>query len=250
MKRILLIAFILCVTLSLCEAQTNATNASSNSDTNLEQELRKVARERILAFDKGDKSLWSPYVDDAYIIATPSGGIRTKGQIMQGFRPPLAGYSDVFEFEDVHVKRNGDVAVMSYIINEYEFWDEQRYDIPKLRKTDTYVLRGGRWLIIASQETFIPAERKAIRISPKIYDAYVGQYQLMTSLTYAVTREGDKLIMQEVGQSDKRELLPESETTFFSKGESGQIVFVKVKEKVTHLLIRDNNYDIKVRKAK
>ncbi len=238
-------------TFSICIAQTTPVKPSLDSGINLEQELKKVARERILLFDKGDKELWSSYVADSYIIATPSGNIRTKQQTMQGFRPPLAGYSDVFEFEDVQVRRSGNTAVMSYVINEYEYWDEQKYIIPKLRKTDTYVLRDGRWLIIASQETFIPAERKAIKINPKIYDAYVGQYQLMRSLNYAVTQEGGKLMMQEINQPDKRELLPETETTFFSKGESGQIIFVKdAKSQVTHLIIRDNNYDIKVKKIK
>lgn len=250
MKRFLLIVFIFCAVSSLSIAQTTI-KASTDSDTNLEQELKKVARERILAFDKGDKDLWSPYVAHGYIIATPSGGIITKEQQMQGFRPPLAGYSDVFEFENVQVRRDGDTAVMSYVINEYEHWDDQKYVIPLLRKTDTYILRDGRWLIIASQETFIPAERKAIKINPKIYDAYVGQYQLMRSLIYAVTREGDKLMMQEIGQPNKRELLPETETSFFSKDENGQIVFVKdAKSNVTHLIIRDNNYDLKVKKIK
>ena len=247
MKRILAIALLLVVPARPSAAQ--AVVGESNADATLEGELRTIARKRILAFDKGDTSVWSPYVDDSYLIATPSGGVRTKRQVMEGFRPPLAGYRDVFQFEDVHIRRAGDVAMMSYIIDEYEFWDDQRYDIPKLRKTDTYILRGGRWVILASQETFVPPERKTVPINPKTYDAYVGRYQLMRSLTYAVTREGDKLFMQEVGQPDRRELLPESPTVFFSRGESGEIVFAKgAKGNVTHLIIRDNNYDIKVRK--
>lgn len=250
MKRFLLAVLIFWSASSLSLAQTTI-KTSTDSDANLEQELKKVARERILAFDKGDKDLWSPYVADGYIIATPSGGIITKQQQIEGFRPHLDGYGDVFEFKNVQVRRNGDTAVMSYVINEYEHWDEQKYVIPLLRKTDTYILRDGRWLIIASQETFIPAERKVIKVNPKIYDAYVGQYRLMRSLVYAVTREGDKLMMQELGQPSKRELLPETQTTFFSKGDSGQIVFVKdTKGKVTHLIIRDNNYDINVKKIK
>ncbi len=246
--KLLFTALIFSATFSICMAQTATVKTSADID--LEKELKEVARERILAFDKGDKDLWSSYVADGYIIATTSGGIETKEQQIKGFRPPLAGYSDVFKFENVQVRRDGDTAVMSYVINEYEHWDNQKYVIPLLRKTDTYILRDGRWLIIASQSTFIPAERKAIKINPKIYDAYVGQYQLMHSLVYAVTREGDKLMMQEIGQPDKRELLPETQTTFFSKGDSGQIVFVKdAKGKITHLLIRDN-YDIRVKKIK
>lgn len=251
MKLALVVALLLGVPVRPCAAQATAVIGRSNADPTLERELRKVARERILAFDKGDTTLWSPYVDDAYIIAMPSGGIRTKKRVMQGFRPPLAGYRDVFQFEDVHVRRAGDVAMMSYIIDEYEFWDDQRYDIPKLRKTDTYILRGGRWLILASQETFVPPEHKAVRINPKTYDAYVGRYQLMRSLVYSVTRDGDKLFMQEVGQPDRRELLPESPTVFFSRDESGEIIFAKdAKGKVTLLIIRDNGYDINVRKIK
>ena len=250
-KRSLFLALLFCATPPVSIGQTRTADYSSVSDANLEQELRRIARERILAFDKGDKALWSPYVADGYLIATPSGVIRTKQQVMQGFRPPLAGYRDVFQFEDVHIRRDGDVAVMSYVINEYEYWDEQRYDIPKLRKTDTYIWRAGRWLLMASQEDFIPVEPKAIKTNPKTYDPYLGQYQLMRSLIYAVTREGEKLMLQEVGQPEKRELLPESETTFFSKGESGRIVFVKdANGKVRHLIIRDNDYDIKVKKIK
>jgi hypothetical protein len=71
----------------------------------------------------------------------------------------------------------------------------------------------------------------------------------MHSLTYAVTRAGNTLVMQELGQPSKRTLVPASETMFFSPGESGRIVFAKnARGRVTHLIIRDNNYDIRVRK--
>ncbi len=183
------------------------------------RELSRIARERILAFDKGDTALWSRYVADGYVIATPSGVVETKQQVMQGFRPPAAGYRDVFSLEDAHVRLNGDVAVMSYVINEYEFWDEQRYNIPKLRKTDTYILRNGRWLIVASQGGFIPAAPSAVRVDPATYNAYVGRYQLMRSLTYSVTRSGDTLMIQEIGQPGLRTLIPDGDTFFSGSGE-------------------------------
>ncbi len=249
MRRTVCIAFLCSAFASVATAQTQRLTSSSTEEASLARELSRIARERILAFDKGDTASWSPYVADDYVVATPSGVLQTKQQVMQGFRPPLAGYRDVFSFEDAHVRRDGDVAVMSYVIDEYEFWDAQRYDVPKLRKTDTYILRNGRWLIVASQEGFIPAVPKAVKLDPTIYDAYVGRYQLMRSLTYAVTRNGDRLMMQEIGQPGKRTLIPASGTTFFSTGESGRIIFVKgARGKVTHLIIRDNNYDIRVRK--
>lgn len=59
-------------------------------------------------------------------------------------------------------------------------------------------------------------DRKLTRVDPKIFDGYVGQYQPDPSATLSITREGDKLMMQQ-GQGEKRELSPESETNFFIK---------------------------------
>ena len=56
--------------------------------------------------------------------------------------------------------------------------------------------------------------RKVTRVDPKIFDGYVGQYQPDPSAIVSITRERDKLMMQQ-GQGEKVELLPESETNFF-----------------------------------
>lgn len=225
--------------------------APTTSSSTLEETLKSVARERILQFDRGDKSLWSSYVADGYFIATPSGPVRSKKQVTDNFAPPPVGYRDVFSFEDVHVTRDGDTAVMSYIINEYEFWDEQKYVIPQLRKTDTFVLRNNRWLLLASQETFVPPKFTKISVDPSQYKQYVGRYQLMRSLSYDVTVDSGKLVLREVGKPQHKVLLPMSDGVFFSEGESGQTIFVKnASGRVTHFLIHDNGYEIKVPKVK
>jgi serine-type D-Ala-D-Ala carboxypeptidase/endopeptidase len=36
-----------------------------------------------------------------------------------------------------------------------------------------------------------PRERKAIKVAPKILEAYVGEYQLVPGFTVTVSREGD-----------------------------------------------------------
>ena len=58
--------------------------------------------------------------------------------------------------------------------------------------------------------------RKVATVDPKIFDSYVGQYQPDPSATLSITREGDKLMIQQ-GQGGKQELSPESETNFFIK---------------------------------
>jgi CubicO group peptidase (beta-lactamase class C family) len=77
----------------------------------------------------------------------------------------------------------------------------------------------------------IPQGQPVTKIDPKVYDAYVGRYQLPGSgMIASVAREGDKLFWQ--GQI-RAEMLPKSETVFvmqerpvtftFKKNDSGKV---------------------------
>jgi CubicO group peptidase (beta-lactamase class C family) len=91
--------------------------------------------------------------------------------------------------------------------------------------------------IVFGEKYEIPRERVAIKIDPKILDAYVGQYELNPNFIITTTREGDSLMTQATGQP-KFELFPESETKFFLKVVDAQVTFVKDdKGAVTHLIL-------------
>ncbi|MBU1631116.1 MAG: serine hydrolase [Candidatus Omnitrophica bacterium] len=66
--------------------------------------------------------------------------------------------------------------------------------------------------------------RTAIKLDPKIYDAYVGQYELAPNFIITIIREGDGLYAQATGQG-KFEVFPEAETKFFYKVVDAQIMF-------------------------
>jgi len=91
-------------------------------------------------------------------------------------------------------------------------------------------------------EFYIPnliPTRTAVKIDPKIFDAYVGQYQANPSAVLTVTREGDRLMAQQ-GSAEKWEWLPESEVNFFAKGGNRRQTFSFVKDEkgqVTHLVV-------------
>jgi CubicO group peptidase (beta-lactamase class C family) len=81
-------------------------------------------------------------------------------------------------------------------------------------------------------------ERTVAKIDPKILDAYTGQYQ-HPSVVFTVTREGDKLRLQQGSNSEKQDLLPESATNFFTnenrrltysfvKDEKGEVAYLVV----------------------
>ena len=69
-----------------------------------------------------------------------------------------------------------------------------------------------------------PREHKEVAIDPKLFDRYVGRYQLAPNFILTVTREGDKLMTQATGQP-KVQIFPESEREFFLKVVDGQITF-------------------------
>lgn len=126
-------------------------------------------------------------------------------------------------------------------------------------------------------------EPTAVKVDPKIYDTYAGQYALTGGLwggetVLNITREGDKLIFQEdiinrlqralessglegdvidpkgIAGANKLELLPESEAKYFFKdGDSvTRIIFVKDGlGKVIHLILRSyTGYEFKAKKIK
>jgi CubicO group peptidase (beta-lactamase class C family) len=103
--------------------------------------------------------------------------------------------------------------------------------------------------IVFGEKHEIPRERVAIKIDPKILDAYVGQYELRPDFIFTMTREGDSLMTQVTGQP-KFELFPESETKFFLKVVDAQVSFVKDdKGAVTHLILHQGG-DQKAKKIK
>jgi|GEM_PF-2541536 len=86
----------------------------------------------------------------------------------------------------------------------------------------------------------VPKERVAIKLAPKTYDDYVGQYELAPGTTLTVRRDGDKLRAQLTGQPSFQ-VLPESETNFFFKVVDAQLTFVKDPSgKVTALVLHQN----------
>ncbi|HLW43995.1 MAG TPA: serine hydrolase [Candidatus Acidoferrales bacterium] len=70
-----------------------------------------------------------------------------------------------------------------------------------------------------------PKEHKEVSVDPKIFDGYVGNYELVPGFDMTVTREGNQLFLQATGQP-KLQIFPESNTQFFLKVVEAEITFV------------------------
>jgi CubicO group peptidase (beta-lactamase class C family) len=94
----------------------------------------------------------------------------------------------------------------------------------------------------------LPHVRKVAKVEPKVYDAYVGRYEIDPKVIAMISREGDRLQI-EVTNQPKVEMFPESETEFFLKVVDATITFVKdEKGKVGHIVIHGGGGDVKAKR--
>ena len=70
------------------------------------------------------------------------------------------------------------------------------------------------------------AVRKEIKLDPKIYESYVGQYEIEPGEFLTIAREGDRLFVSAFG-FPKAEAFPEAENKFFLKTMEMQLTFEK-----------------------
>ena len=69
-------------------------------------------------------------------------------------------------------------------------------------------------------------EKAPVVVDAKLFDTYVGDYEVGPGVVLRVFREGDKFMTQATGQ-DKFEVFAESETTFYPRAFAAKLTFVK-----------------------
>src|SRR5437016_11299581 len=78
----------------------------------------------------------------------------------------------------------------------------------------------------SSQAQEASPARQEIKLDPKVFDAYAGQYELTPEFIITISREGDRFFAEATGQS-KVEIFAESETKFFLKVVDAQLTFAR-----------------------
>ncbi len=92
-------------------------------------------------------------------------------------------------------------------------------------------------------------EHKQISVDPKLFDGYVGNYQLAPNFILTVTRTRQSAFVQATGQG-KAEVFPESEKDFFYKVVDAQITFeTDGTGSATELILHQNGMDQRAKKA-
>jgi len=104
-----------------------------------------------------------------------------------------------------------------------------------------------KWIL---SETPAPAQRKQITVKAKLFDRYVGRYELAPGFLLTVTRAGDRFFAQATSQP-KIEIFAETERDYFLKGVDAQITFATDSHgRVTGLTLHDNGRALSVKRIK
>ncbi len=236
---------------TLLLAGVASTAAQSPTSNRTEQELKRLTREVSDSALRGDKAVAERYLADKYIETDGFGKVATRAKVLANYPGVPASMKATMDLEDIQVHVYGDTAVVSTRGVMHLEANGQKIT-NSYRITDIWMRRNAGWQLIAEHYSNIPAERVPAKVDPKIYDAYVGEYEIAPGVVFTITREGDKLMAQQTGVKTKMELLPENETTFFMKGLTGQNIFVRdAKGQVTHIIFRDpDGQEIRVKKIK
>jgi ketosteroid isomerase-like protein len=219
----------------------------------VESEIKQAIQQRLDALRRGDAKTYLSYFGDDCIVTGDNGALTKPENIAKEWRDDshsgiLYKGSEPLELT-VHVY--GDMAVASFRVELDEDWAGQKL-FEASRTNDVFAQRGGRWLLVAHHETPIPnARRVAAKVDPKVFDAYVGEYQITPNYIVKVKREGDKLMDQWPGDAVYTEDVPVSESTFVAKGELGEVIYVKDDTgKVSHFIVRTGLGDLIATKIK
>jgi ketosteroid isomerase-like protein len=191
-----------------------------------EQALRRLEDEWLGSYLRGDKATFDRIVADDFTGTDESAKVRNKAQERELIQAPPASIKTSLTNEDVRVRIYGDAAIVTGRIVVKTQLNGQPEIGFQSRFTDTFLKRQEYWQVAARHYSRLPVERTAVKLEPKVYDEYVGQYELAPNFILTVTKEGEKLMSQATGQP-KFELLAESEIGFFIKDISALFIFMR-----------------------
>ncbi len=91
-------------------------------------------------------------------------------------------------------------------------------------------------------------QHKEVTLDPKLLDKYVGRYRFSPDIVLAITRDGDKLFVQE-NDEPKQELGAESDSLFFSKTADDEYSFeVDSAGRITTMVLHTDGKDLPMKR--
>jgi ketosteroid isomerase-like protein len=152
MKSFTLIAAAVLALVTYADAQRNRA-PSVSLDAGTKDEILELEKERNRAIISGDAVALERMTSDDYTFITLRGELRTKAEIVQGFKSGSFHY-DSREISDLNVRVYGNTAIVTG--RSIQKGKENGKDYSgDYRFTRVYVKQDGRWQTVALQTTLI-----------------------------------------------------------------------------------------------
>ena len=214
-----------------------------------QEELVRRTQELFDAVAPGDPTPFKKYFAEDALFFDEKGRSMDKAALVKDVQPLPKGYSGSIKIVRPKSHIEGDVAILSYDLDEIEIVFGQNLTA-RYHETDTWMRRNGTWQIVAAQVLRYYEDPAPGKADTSKFAGYVGTYQLSPERTITVTAEDGHLYSQRNGRA-KEELFAEASDIFFRKGVEGRTLFGNGDDgKVATLIDRRNNEDIIWKKVK
>ncbi|HYG78968.1 MAG TPA: nuclear transport factor 2 family protein [Pyrinomonadaceae bacterium] len=154
------IIFLVALAVASCGASA-ARQAPPPKLTGAEEEVRRLERRWLDAYEQNDAAAMERIVADDFTITFPNGAMQTKPQLMAMIKAPRGPGQPRMKFytEGVQSRAYGDtVILLGRVVSEYE--RDGKAVKEQSRYTDTYVRRNGRWQVVASHLSNVGEPKK------------------------------------------------------------------------------------------
>jgi hypothetical protein len=230
--RFLAVALIL-LTLTSCQKRSDIT----------QDELVRRTQELFDGVAIGDQTPWKKYFADDAMYFDEKGRNMNKAALVADVTPLPTGYSGSIKIVHPQTHIEGNVAIMSYDMDEKETIYGQDLTA-RYHATDTWMRRNGQWQIAAGQVLRYYEDPAPGTVDSVKFVDYVGAYELAPGNRMTISVDGNQLYRQR-GEQPKGLLIPETTNIFFRKGVEGRILFRHTENgKVDALIDRRNNEDV------
>jgi len=156
------------------KATARCQDGGSGSDP-VSEEVKRLDRELDDAATRGDSAVFQQLLAEAMINVGPEGTVTKKADVLRDIRPPKAGTKLSITAADIEVYVFGDTAIITS--NKIAKWERSNgSSSDPYRETNTYVRKGGRWQLIASQQSHAPPPytAKDVQLSLNVDEAQIG----------------------------------------------------------------------------
>jgi ketosteroid isomerase-like protein len=231
------------VLLFVASTSAVAWRGVANEPAITQDELVRRTQELFDSVAPGNAEPFKKYFADDAMFFDEKGRGMDKAALVKDIQPMPKGYSGTIKLVRRKSHIEGDVAILSYDLDETETIFGQNMTA-RYHETDTWMRRGGKWQIVAAQVLRYYEDPAVGKADTSKFPSYVGTYRLGPERTMTVTSEDGHLYATRNGRP-RQELIPEASDIFFRKGVEGRTLFGHSDDgKVISLIDRRNNEDV------